>query len=85
MGVDRLPLALADALARALPGVLLAPAERTILAARAVKTPEEIALLRAAQRLNEEAITEVLPAIVPGVREVKTQQVEIPPIPPFVA
>jgi Xaa-Pro aminopeptidase len=71
VGVDRLPLALADALARALPGVVLAPAERTVLAARAIKTPEEVDLLRAAQALNEAAIVEVLPAIVPGVREVE--------------
>jgi Xaa-Pro aminopeptidase len=71
IGVERLPLGLADALADALPQALLAPAERTVLAARAIKLPDEIVLLREAQRLNEDAIAEVLPAIVPGIREVE--------------
>jgi Xaa-Pro aminopeptidase len=71
VGVDRLRLAAADALARALPRATLAAADGAVLAARRVKTAEEIALLRTAQRLNEEAIVEVLPAIVPGVREVE--------------
>jgi Xaa-Pro aminopeptidase len=71
IGVDRLPLAVAEALARALPRATFGAADRAVLAARAVKTADEIALLREAQRLNEEAIAEVLPAIVPGVREVE--------------
>lgn len=71
VGVDRLPFATATALVRALPGIELHAADTTVLAARAVKTAEEIALLREAQRLNEEAIGEVLPAIVPGIREVE--------------
>ncbi len=71
VGVDRLPIATATALARALPGVELVGAEASLLPARAVKTPDELELLRAAQHLNETAIAEVLPAIVPGVREVE--------------
>jgi Xaa-Pro aminopeptidase len=69
--VDRLTPAATAALAACLPGVELVGAESSLLPARAVKTPEEIALLRQAQRLNEEAIAEVLPAILPGVREVE--------------
>jgi Xaa-Pro aminopeptidase len=71
VGVDRLPFAVAGALARALPGVALEGADGPLVAARAVKTPEELALLAEAQRLNEAAVAEVLPAIVPGVREVE--------------
>jgi Xaa-Pro aminopeptidase len=71
VGVDRLPFALAEALARALPRAVLEPADRAVFVARRVKTAEEIALLREAQRLNEEAVADVLPAIVPGVREVE--------------
>jgi Xaa-Pro dipeptidase len=71
VGVDRLPYATAAALAGALPRVTLTAADAVVLAARALKTAEEIALLREAQRLNEEAIAAVLPAIVPGVREVE--------------
>src|SRR5207244_4818907 len=68
---DRLAFAIAEALARALPGVALEGADTTVLAARALKTPEEIALLRASQRVNHAAIVEMLPTIVPGVREVE--------------
>jgi Xaa-Pro aminopeptidase len=71
IGVDRLPLGLAVALERALPAATLAGAEASLVPARAQKTPEEVALLREAQRLNEAAIADVLPAIVPGVREVE--------------
>jgi Xaa-Pro aminopeptidase len=71
VGVDRLPLAVAETLERSLPGGALVPAEASMLPARAVKSAEELALLREAQRLNEEAIAEVLPAIVPGVREIE--------------
>ena len=70
VGVDRVSFALGAALARALPRAELVGAEASVLAARAVKTADEVALLRAAQALNEAAIGEVLPAIVPGVREI---------------
>jgi Xaa-Pro aminopeptidase len=71
VGVDRLPMATGLALARALPGVAWLGAEESLVPARAVKTADELALLRAAQRLNEAAVAEVLPGIVPGVREVE--------------
>jgi Xaa-Pro aminopeptidase len=70
VGVDRLPFAVGVALAGALRGAELVGAEASVLAARAVKSADELALLREAQRLNEGAIAEVLPEIVPGVREV---------------
>jgi len=44
--------------------------ERAALAARAVKTADEIALLRDGIRRNEAAVADVLPSIVPGVREI---------------
>jgi len=69
VGADRLPYAVADALGRLLPGVVLEGADATVLSARAVKTPEEIALLAEAQRRNEAGIADVLPSILPGVRE----------------
>jgi len=71
VGIDRLSFAVAEALARALPGAALDTADATVLAARAVKTPEEIALLREAQHANHAAVVEMLPAIAPGVREVE--------------
>jgi Xaa-Pro aminopeptidase len=71
VGVDRLPLATAAALERALPHVELMGAEASLLPARARKTPEEIALLAEAERLTEAAVAEVLPAVVPGAREVE--------------
>jgi len=71
VGVDRLPFAAARALEDALPTTVFEPADGALLAARAVKTPAELAILREAQRLNEEAVAEVLPAIVPGRREVE--------------
>jgi Xaa-Pro dipeptidase len=71
VGLERLAFATGVALETALPGARFVPAEGVTLPARAIKTPEEIALLREAQHLNEAAVTEVLPAIVPGVREVE--------------
>jgi Xaa-Pro dipeptidase len=71
VGIDRLPFATGDALRRALPRTAFEAAERALLPARSVKLPEEIALLREAQRLNEAAVADVLPAIAPGVREVE--------------
>jgi Xaa-Pro aminopeptidase len=71
LGIDRLTLASGQALARLLPRTTFTAADKTVLAARRVKTSTELALLREAQQLNEAAIAEVLPAIVPGVREVE--------------
>lgn len=71
IGVERLPFAAGTALARALPRAEIVPAEPVVLAARAVKSAEEIALLAEAQRRAEAALAEILPAIVPGVREIE--------------
>ncbi|MBV8979999.1 MAG: aminopeptidase P family protein [Acidimicrobiia bacterium] len=40
-----------------------------LAAAKFVKTPDEVAALRKAQRINERAMDEVLPAVQPGVRD----------------
>jgi Xaa-Pro aminopeptidase len=71
IGIDRLAFATGEALRRALPRATFESAERALVPARTVKLPDEIALLREAQRLNEAAVADVLPAIVPGVREVE--------------
>jgi Xaa-Pro aminopeptidase len=71
IGIDRLPLGTGSALARALSHAELMPADASLLPARRIKTPEELALLHEAQRRNEAAIAEVLPAVVPGVREIE--------------
>lgn len=71
VGVERLPLALADRLQAALPAVELVGAETSLVPARRVKTDEEVALLHGAQEANEAAVVELLPAIEPGVREVE--------------
>jgi Xaa-Pro aminopeptidase len=71
VGLERLAFATGVALEAALPGARFVPAEGATLGARAIKTAEEIALLREAQRLNEAAVAEVLPAIVPAAREVE--------------
>jgi Xaa-Pro aminopeptidase len=71
VGVERLPFAVGERLAGALPGARLVGAEPAVLAARAVKTTQEVSLLREAQRRNEAAIADVLPAIVPGASEVE--------------
>ena len=70
LGVERLPAAVGLALESMLPGASVEAAEPVLLAARAVKTDGEVALLREAQRASEAALAEVLPAIVPGAREV---------------
>jgi len=70
VGVERLPFATAAALERALPGATVEPAERSVMAARVVKMADEIRLLRDAIRRTEAAVADVLPAVVPGVREI---------------
>ncbi|MCR4935122.1 MAG: Xaa-Pro peptidase family protein [Oscillospiraceae bacterium] len=47
----------------------LLPGDALLAGLRAVKDPEEIAALTAAQRIAEQALAEVLPYIRPGVRE----------------
>jgi len=69
IGVER--LAAAVGLESALPAASFDAAEPALLAARAVKTGEEVELLREAQRASEAAVADLLPAIAPGVREVE--------------
>ena len=71
LGVERLPAAVGLALERALPAARFDAAEPVLLAARAVKSDAEVALLCEAQRASEAAVAAVLPALVPGVREVE--------------
>ncbi|MBQ2619464.1 MAG: aminopeptidase P family protein [Oscillospiraceae bacterium] len=47
----------------------LLPGDEVLSALRAVKDPEEIAALTAAQRIAEQALEEVLPFLRPGVKE----------------
>lgn len=62
-------------LAAALSGVELVSASAVLGAARLVKTPDELACIRAAQRLNEEAMTRVQPRVRPGVRQTELSAV----------
>lgn len=50
-------------------GLRLASAQPVMGAARLVKTVDEVACIRAAQRLTEAAMAEVLPLLRPGVRQ----------------
>ena len=65
---QRLPYADWKRLEKKLETALL-PGDAVLTALRAVKDPEEIAALTAAQRIAEQALEEVLPFIRPGVRE----------------
>jgi len=71
LGVERLPAAAGLALERVRAGASFEAADPVLLAARAIKTDEEVALLREAQRASEAGVADVLPAIAPGVREVE--------------
>lgn len=66
---NRLSLALGQRLEKALAPAELHPAEKIMDALRAVKSPEEIELLRTAQAISERAFEEVLPLVRPGVTE----------------
>lgn len=54
---------------RALAGFELVPASSALVPAKVCKTPNELACIRAAQRLNEEAMVDVKPLLRPGVRQ----------------
>jgi Xaa-Pro dipeptidase len=60
---------LTHALGRALAGREVADAGAVLGAARLCKTPDELACIRAAQRINELAMSEVQPGLRPGVRQ----------------
>ncbi len=65
---ETLPHARWEALGKAL-GHDLVPADGALTALRAVKTPEEVAAITAAQRIAEQALEELLNMIRPGVTE----------------
>jgi Xaa-Pro dipeptidase len=66
LAIDEYPsLGLRNALASRSPG----NAGPLLTAAKFVKTPEEIERIRRAQRINEEAMDDVLPMLRPGIRD----------------
>jgi len=65
VGVDDLPYPLA----RALAGFTLVSAAGVMGAVKLCKTPDELACVRAAQRINELAMADVAPLLLPGVRQ----------------
>ena len=69
IGVDEYTSAMLDGLGAALPGVELVDASPVTGAARVIKTADEIACQREAQRINEAAMYDVEHALVPGVRQ----------------
>jgi Xaa-Pro dipeptidase len=66
LGVDEVPHPLARALG---PDVELASAVPPLAAAKLHKTPDELACIRAAQHLNEQAMLDVAPLARPGARQ----------------
>jgi Xaa-Pro dipeptidase len=65
VGLDDLPYPLA----RALTGFSLVGSAGVMGAVKLCKTPDELACIRAAQRINELAMAAVAPRLVPGVRQ----------------
>jgi Xaa-Pro aminopeptidase len=70
IAIDRLSVPFQSALRRELPRTEIVDADTVLSAARMVKLPAEITLLRRAQELNEAAIHAVLDRLRPGVREI---------------
>ena len=54
---------------RALPGVSFTPASAVLGPAKLCKTADELACIRAAQRINEQAMLDVQPLLRPGIRQ----------------
>jgi Xaa-Pro aminopeptidase len=67
LGADEVPHPLAGALYRA--GVRLVPAAAVLGAAKLCKTPDELACIRQAQHVNEQAMLDVRPLLRPGVTQ----------------
>jgi Xaa-Pro aminopeptidase len=67
LGVDRVEAAAFVAFSEA--GIVIADAQPAIEEARAVKTPDELAILRRNARLADDAIREMLTVLRPGVTE----------------
>jgi Xaa-Pro aminopeptidase len=65
LGCDEVP----DALARALGDVRLVPASGVLGPAKLCKTVDELACIRRAQRVNEQAMLDVRPLLRPGVTQ----------------
>ncbi|HUE37932.1 MAG TPA: Xaa-Pro peptidase family protein, partial [Candidatus Binatia bacterium] len=70
VAIDRWSAPLFTALRRALPRIEWADADALLAAERIVKLPAELVELRRAQELNEQAVTAVLEALRPGIREI---------------
>ena len=67
IGMDETPHPLRSALADV--GVEVVPASKVLGAAKLNKTVDEVACIRAAQRLTEAAMADVVPLLRPGVRQ----------------
>jgi Xaa-Pro dipeptidase len=70
IGIDRWTVPLRAALRREFPQIEWIDADAVLAEARMTKLPSEIALLRRAQELNEQAMQTVLDALRPGMREI---------------
>ena len=71
---DHLPVAIFEQLTAALPAARFADAGPILTAARAVKSPEELALIRAAVRLADHGMEAVLAALPSRQREIDVAQ-----------
>lgn len=70
-GYSILPLPIYNALKKAIPNATVVRADDILARMRMIKSPNEIALLKEANRISEIALGEVLKAIRPGVTELQ--------------
>lgn len=70
VAVDEMPGAMRRAADRLFPGGSPSDATLVVAAAQLVKTPDEVACIRRACRITEEAMVEIQKQLVPGVRQV---------------
>ena len=63
---DTLPLPVGKQIEAALPGITFEPADNILMALRSLKSPAEIAQLKAASKLGSRAIDAMMEAAVPG-------------------
>lgn len=70
-GYSILPLAIYEAVRNAIPNVEIVRADDVLVQMRMKKSPNEIALLREANRISELALGEILKVIRPGVTELQ--------------
>lgn len=71
IGIDEGPVAIHLALQKAFPRARFLDGEEAMVRARLIKTADEIALLRRAHEITDQAMADVMAAIRPGVREVE--------------